>query len=149
MKYIHATHTDAHTGRQTHKIIMELRKFYCLMMQLLWQHNTAVEKNQPQWLKWQATLTWVWMRRTLRSSWKWFLNNWLTEHVCITEERAREKATAEGKRRTPRKFTEKGLVEDFKTLRSSLKSLRTWTPKQVFTDSKIQGALSAYKQVCD
>lgn len=56
------------------------------------------------------------------------INELKLEQKCIAEEDAREKETeGEEKEGPPRKFTAKGLAEAFAELKSSLKSLKTWT----------------------
>lgn len=86
-----------------------------------------VEKNiHKAVVKAVNNLTWVCMRMTLRSFYRWFLRNWQTELLgleleCITEKEVREKETVEEEKEKepPRKLIVNGLAEVLKTSMSS------------------------------
>ena len=83
-----------------------------------------LQKSVGLWLRWQTTLTWVWMRTTLRSSWTWFLRNWLMRscwntswgtHRRNTWRKSKRKGNC-SRRRTLKKIYREVLSRSFCTL---------------------------------
>lgn len=117
-----------------------------------------LQKSTGLWLRWQMTLTLVWMRLTLGNLLKMIPEELTNEELKleqerIAEEEARIKETAgEEKEEPPRKLTVKGLAEAFADLNKLLKKFENMganTERFSLIERDIHGALSAYKQIYD
>lgn len=116
-----------------------------------------LQKSTGLWLRWQMTLTLVWMRLTLENLLKMIpeelTNELKLEQERIAEEEARIKETAgEEKEEPPRKLTVKDLAEAFADLNKLLKKFENMganTERFSLIERDVHGALSAYKQIYD
>lgn len=85
------------------------------------------------WLRWQTTLTCVWMRVTLRNCGSWGIDYWIVVGTRIgtynwTTGRRKNKQTIGVEKEPPTKFTVKHLAEAFADLKKLFKRCKSIDP---------------------